>query len=437
MKYPAIPNYAGLTDALANYGRLKHEQGSGGVARLHAEAEHALARFLARMKRLPVDRALAAREPDGLGGIRRLRPRGPRRLWPRFDAAAYREKIEGALVARMAGCTLGALVEGWPIEAMERLARDSGMPFPPTDYWTMARDPDVRRYKTSRNRDYTRGGMDGVPVDDDITYTILGLLILEDAGPGFTVEDVATAWKKYLPMACTAEHVALENIKKHIPARKAAERDNPYLEWIGADIRSDPWAYMAPGWPERAADYAWRDARLSHRRNGIYGSMFFAAAQSAAFAVDHPVKALEIGLTEIPRACRLAADVRWALKAGRGIRNYRQARAAVDRRFAGMHSVHTNNNACLTIFGLMIGGTDVSRVISETVAMGLDNDCTAATAGSIVGAIAGIRGVPRRWYRRFHDTVHTYLNGRKDFSIRDLRKRFDRQARRTFRGRLA
>ena len=51
--------------------------------------------------------------------------------------------------------------------------------------------------------------MDGVPSDDDLNYTQLGLLILEEYGPDFTVEDVGAAWVKYLPFAFTAEGVAL------------------------------------------------------------------------------------------------------------------------------------------------------------------------------------------------------------------------------------
>ena len=93
-----------------------------------------------------------------------------------------------------------------------------------------------------------------------------------------------------------------------------------------------------------------------------------------------------------------------------------------------MHNVHTINNACLTIWGLALGGTDVTRVIGQTVAMGLDNDCTAATAGSIVGAVVGKKGIPRHWYRPFGDTVHSYLIGKRRFGIRDLVRRFARQA---------
>jgi ADP-ribosylglycohydrolase len=272
--------------------------------------------------------------------------------------------------------------------------------------------------------------MKGVPVDDDIIFTLLGLLIAEDHGPMFTIEDVGKAWVKYLPYACTAEEVALNNLKKGLSARLAGERDNPYCEWIGADIRADPWGYMAPGWPERAAEMAYTDAYISHRRQGIYGEMFFAAAIAAAFAVDDPVEALRIGLSEIPEHCALAKAVRWALRVAPDIRSYKQARAAVDKKFKGMHAVHTINNACLTIWGITIGGKDFTRVIGETVAMGLDNDCTAATAGSIVGAIVGKRGIPEHWYKNFNNRIHSYLIGKRYFSISGVLHRFEKQARR-------
>ena len=102
-------------------------------------------------------------------------------------------------------------------------------------------------------------------------------------------------------------------MKAGISALEAADVNNPYCQWIGADIRSDPWAYLAPAYPEKAAELAYRDAYLSHRRNGIYGEMFFSAAQSAAFAVDNPIDAIKIGMTEIPKESSLYKEIEWAL----------------------------------------------------------------------------------------------------------------------------
>jgi ADP-ribosylglycohydrolase len=429
MNYPSMDQLERLGGQLELYAQLKTEYGSRDVAAILKEVEKTLAKAVDEIKGLPVDPEMAKREPNGLAEIRALRPQGPRRLWRQYNQSAYLERLEGALLGRFAGCTLGAPVEGWPVAKIKSLAEENGQAFPPTDYWSYVPEPARLRYELSPRSAYTRNGMQGVPVDDDVAYTLLGLLVVEDYGPEFTIAQNGEAWLKYLPYACTAEDVALRNLKAGVPAERAAENENPFCEWIGADIRSDPWGYMAPGWPERAADMAYRDAYLSHRRQGIYGEMYFSAVIAAAFAVDHPVEALEIGLSEIPQECRLAREVRWALKMAPQIVDYAQARAAVDERFAGMHPVHTINNACLTIWGLTIGGTDLTRVLAETVAMGLDNDCTAATAGSIAGAVVGKQGVEKHWYVKFDDTVYAYLIDRPRFSIGGLVERFATQAR--------
>lgn len=428
MSYPSVTQLRAAVERLQLDADLKHERGAQGIAAQIAAAETAVREAAARIAALPDDVALAAREPDALDAIRALRPAGPRRMAERFDEQAYRHRLEGALLARMAGCTLGAIVESWQPAAMLDWAQRHGEPFPPTDYWQAATLPDAVRYGYSARKDYTRAGMHGVPVDDDIAYTLLGLLIIEQFGADFTTADVGKAWLKYLPVACTAEDIALKNLKAGIDAERAAEVDNPYVHWIGADIRGDPWGYLAPGAPERAATMAYRDACLSHRRSGVYGAMYFAAAISAALVLDDPIEALRIGLTEIPAECQLAADVQWALAAGPTIKDHAAARAAVDQRFAGMHRVHTNNNACLTIFGLFVGGGDVTRTLGQTVAMGLDNDCTAATAGSILGATVGCGAVPAHWHAPFDNTVHSYLIGQPRFAIDDLVDRFTRQA---------
>jgi len=267
--------------------------------------------------------------------------------------------------------------------------------------------------------------MRAVPADDDLGYTLLGLLILEAYGPAFTTEQVGEAWVKYLPIACTAEHLALENLKRGVPARRAGEKSNPYQELIGADIRCDPWAYAAPAWPEKAAEMAYRDAFLSHRRNGIYGAMFFAAAISAAFVLDDPLEALRVGLTEIPAKCRLAKDIRWALRKTEKVSDWREARVFVDERFKGMHAVHTNNNACLTVFGLALGARDFTRTVGLTVAMGLDNDCTAATAGSLLGAALGIEGISNHWWKPFRNRAVTYLDNVPELRNSDIVRRFE------------
>lgn len=443
-----------LDDLTANvrlYAQLKKELGAEGVDTQLEEIHAYLTEAIGRIRALPDDRALASQEPDDLEAIQALRPSASRSLLPAFDLSEYRTRLAGAFLGRSAGCILGSPVEGWTVERMKSWAAETGTSFPPDDYWKSVPDPSLLRYKTIRRDAYTADRMHGIPVDDDLQFTLLGLLILEESPARFTVDDVARVWLKYIPFACTAEDVALSNIQRGVPARQAAASsgqpplarscymseelpegftgalDNPYYQWIGADIRCDPWAYVAPGRPELAARMAYHDSYLTHRRNGIYGSMYFAAAIAAAFVVDDPVEALYTGLNEIPEHCSLAESLRWALEIAPDIRSYSDANAAVQERFPGMHKVHTINNACLTVWAITIGGTDISRVISEAVAMGYDNDCTAATAGSIVGAVIGQEAIPEHWTRPFEDTIHSYLRGIGTFSIQDVLDRFSRQ----------
>ncbi|HOJ47344.1 MAG TPA: ADP-ribosylglycohydrolase family protein [Bacillota bacterium] len=341
----------------------------------------------------------------------------------------YRDKLKAAMLARFAGCTLGAPVEGWSLQQMEDYAKQLGLAYPLTDYWPAVPNPDDPRYIYEKFSSYCKGNFSYVPCDDDVGYTLLSLFIAEEGnGRDFTLNDVAKAWVKYITLAWTAEDIALKNLKNGVPPEKAAEIDNPYDEWIGADIRCDGYGYMAPCEPEKAAEMAKTDAWISHRRNGVYGSMYFAAVIALSFQLSDAKKALTAGLDYIPSDCELADAIRWALENYDAVRDYRHAAELVDERFPGMHAVHTINNACLTVFALALGGKDIGKVISNAVAMAHDCDCTAATAGSIAGACYGMKCLDSHWYEPFGDKIGSYFNGERYYSINDILDRYEKQA---------
>src|SRR5258708_9351927 len=123
--------------------------------------------------------------------------------------------------------------------------------------------------------------------------------------------DVADFWLTDIPILhlCTAERVAYRNLCNLIPHPKSATFRNPFREWIGAQIRADFWGYAAAGNPELAAEFAWRDASISHVKNGIYGEMWAAAMIAAAFVTDDVPTIIRAGLAQIPAHCRLADAV--------------------------------------------------------------------------------------------------------------------------------
>lgn len=396
---------------------------------------------------LEPDPALAAQEPNDLAAIRAARPEGPRDLRWQPSADELVDRLHGAWIGRCVGCALGKPVEGM---GMSR-AGDT----------VLSGRATIRRYLQARQQypltDYISGrdAGDGLTIgcpasqleyiaymegDDDIHYSLTGLGVLEQYGPDFTWRNIGCYWLAHMPIAwiCTAETQAITNLQLRScrgfggPATPTFTRRhrNPYREWIGAQIRADGWAWCCAGKPELAAEFAWRDAHWTHERNGIYGEMCFAAMQAAAFVESDPRRLVEIGLSEIPRDCRLA---RWARTCLGWIDHSTSFEACMERLEAAlpdMHAVHTINNALVCLIALHYGALTLERTPAIAVMCGLDTDCNGATVGSIVGARLGRSRCTGPLVERLHDTIKADLRGFQQVTMTELATRTAAQWRR-------
>jgi ADP-ribosylglycohydrolase len=379
------------------------ERAGADIGRLHALYDELMA--------LRPAANLAGAEPSDLTGIRRLRPRGPRRMKARLSKASLRDRLRGAMLGRCAGCLLGKPVEGWSREEIFKVLEQDRQ-FPLSNYFA---ESTVRRSRKFRHpfgtRYCTRGHFACMERDDDIDYTILGIHYLRTYGRRFGTADVAREWLQLLPYhkVYTAERAAYRNLIAGLPLEQAPLYRNPYREWIGAQIRADGFGYSAAGAPELAAEFAHRDAALSHVKNGIYGEMLFAAMIAAAPFCSDLEQIIEVGLSEIPTGCRLARAVRQVMSWARENRDWLDTLDAIHAAYGHYHQVHTINNAALVIMGLLHGAGDFGRTICITVMGGWDTDCTGATAGSVLGAMLGARRLPVRWIRPLRNRLRSIV----------------------------
>lgn len=364
-------------------------------------------------------------EPSSLEEIRKARTAGLRRVKLELSDGELLDRIYGAWLGRCAGCLLGKPVEGWSREEIEEYLKLSGS-YPLRGYIPL--NSKSERYASRIKGSLigcTSGNITHMVRDDDIDYTILGLHILEEHGLDFETLDVGSEWLSHLPYKAvyTAERAAYRNLVNGLRPPATALYRNPYREWIGAQIRADVWGYVTPGMPELGAELAYRDASLSHVKNGIYGEMFVSAMISISFLTDDVEEVIETGLSEIPRRSRLAEAVRDVLSWHRRFSDWRDAWDRVMEKYGHYHRVHVINNAALVLLGLLYGEGDFERSITISVMSGLDTDCNGATVGSILGAMLGASKLPEKWIRPLNDKVESFVLGFHESEISSLARR--------------
>jgi hypothetical protein len=221
-------------------------------------------------------------------------------------------------------------------------------------------------------------------------------------------------------MVYTAERVAYRNLVNDIAPPQSASFRNPFREWIGAQIRADGFGYAAAGLPEVAAELAFRDAALSHVKNGIYGEMFVAAMLAAAFVTDDVRQVVAVGLSEIPARSRLAEALCQVVAWSEQCPTWEGAWEEVKHTFDSYFWVHTINNAALVLLGLLYGRGDLEQSIAIAVMGGWDTDCNGATVGSIIGAMRGAKALPEKWVGPLDDHIRSCVIGYDNSRISDL-----------------
>ena len=360
-------------------------------------------------------------EPSDLDSIKQARPTGRRELGYTGSDEDYYNRVYGAWLGRCVGCVLGKPVEGWPRDRIEGYLKLSDSY--PLGYYIPEVVPAPEGYTLHPSYPGAmRGKIAGMPRDDDLDYTILGLHVLEEYGFGFTATDVAGEWLTHLPynLVYTAERVAYKNLINGLKPTETATYRNPYREWIGAQIRADIFGYVAPGKPEYAAELAFMDASLSHVKNGIYGEMLVAAMISAAFVIDDVEEIINVGLNEIPQGSRLAQAVRDLVEWSKEYPDWGSCWDRVMVDYGGYSWVHTINNTLFILLGLLYGEGDLGKTVSISVMCGFDTDCTGASVGSIMGTMLGARALEPRWVEPLQDRVRSILAGFSESRISEL-----------------
>lgn len=292
--------------------------------------------------------------------------------------ASYESAVRGCWIGKNIGGTLGAPFEGS----------------------TELHDIDF----------YVQKNLGGNPEpNDDLDLQLLWLVLAEFHGV-YNVNQriLGDCWIDYITGPWNEYGVCRQNCISGFYPPLSGSVNNDIWKWSnGAWIRSEIWACLFPGDPDRAIKFAWFDASCDHSGEGIYAEMFTAAMESAAFVESDIRKLIQIGFSKIPVDCRVRKSIEFVCKCYDEGLDWKTTRNKVMELNKDLGWFQAPGNLSFMVIGLLYGEDDFGKTLCTAVNCGDDTDCTAATAGSILGIIHGADGIPEKWKKPIGNQIIT------------------------------
>ncbi|MBC2887188.1 ADP-ribosylglycohydrolase family protein [Ochrobactrum sp. CM-21-5] len=356
--------------ALAPYGELLHD----GLAALERGDFETLYRIDMRLRIL----MQAARPDPNHPSQKTLRYAS----WEEFDRAVnwpedvayhlqsddFHQRITAAWMAQLVGAAAGTALEGY---TAENIAEVFG---PIRDY---VREPNT--------------------YNDDITFEIAFLEAFQDKGRAVTGVDIAERWTSLIPLGWSAEAIALSNIRRGLTPPETGTADNPFDEWIGAQMRGTICGMVVPGRAREAARLAYMDAEVSHAGNGILGEVFNAVMAAQAFVIKDTRELLTSTASLFSANTEYGSVLAFALDACRSTDNWQKAWARCDAEYAEYNWIHVYPNAAAQVIALWFGEGDFDRTLEIVCGIGHDVDCNAAQILCMIAVQNGPDIIAERW----------------------------------------
>ena len=270
----------------------------------------------------------------------------------------------------------------------------------------------------------------GPPANDDLDLQIISLAAFERYGRNLTASILGDYWLSYMIPNWVEYGTGKANLREGFQPPISGFLDNTYKDSNGCWIRSEIWACLAPGHPEIATRFAYEDAVVDHADEGMYGEVFMAALESAAFVESNKFDLIEIALSYIPEATLLYQSIRTALRCWTDHVPFQDVRKIIHNTAPGTFGIQTiklseisgedNEGMAIGAPGLdcpenigyviaawLYGEDDFGKSLCMANSFGEDTDCTCGSLGAVMGIITGARNLPKKWTDPVNDRIST------------------------------
>lgn len=264
----------------------------------------------------------------------------------------------------------------------------------------------MENHKTRMNLTHEALWPEVIMPNDDMDIQIVWLEALQERGIWIESDDLADFWQDRCWYNFCEYGVCLNNWQRGIHAPLSGTWNNRFFaESEGCPIRSEIWGLICPGNPVLAAEYARKDAQLDHGGASELCEMFLSAAAAAAFFDDDLDRVLDAGLAVLPANSVVHHMVHEVRAICAAHPQFDQAWRLVVRRFGDRDASKAMMNQAIVVMSLILGRGDFSETMRLAINSGWDTDCTAATAGALLGIMRGDSIFPADWVEKMGKTL--------------------------------
>lgn len=303
------------------------------------------------------------------------------------------EKIHAGWQAQIAGAAIGTILEGYTTDQI--------------------------RNKFGEVYDYLRAPS---TYNDDVLFEIAFLEAFKNKGYDVTSEDIGLEWIGRIEYTWSGEEVAFKNMKRGIFPPQSATVNNPWREWIGAQMRGSICGMVAPGDPYMASKLAWTDGTISHVNNGVLGEVFNAILCSLAYVKSDVREILEETVSLMPKKSEYYSVVKFALEQCGKYDNWEAAWRECEKKYHRYNWIHTYPNAAAQVIALYFGNDSFDECMHICCMCGQDVDCNAGQIGTIYGIIGRYGAIDKKWTEPFGDKFDSLVRGYEHTTVSALAK---------------
>ena len=201
-----------------------------------------------------------------------------------------------------------------------------------------------------------------VPNDDLDLQVVWACLLDQQVEPEVSRNLFSTAWKNNINFPWDEYGTCIRNLREGIEPPFSGSFDNWFTNGMGAAIRSELWACLAPGNPKLAAAYACEDACLDHAGQGLWAEVWLAAMQSATFVETDIHKIVQIGFEHIPADAEIRTAIEDTYKWWDGSKDWKTVRLQILDTYGHTNFTNVTENMAFTLLALL----EATESLSET-----------------------------------------------------------------------